>query len=294
MMLEVSHLAVDHGQLRALWDVSLHHRRRRAGGPARRQRRGQIDDAWRAARPLPPGRRHDPLSRPGRRRPRHRRQCRGRDCAGARRPAAVSGNDGARKSGDGRLCSQQARRRRRVDRTLLCAVSRAGGKGAPAGRPTLGRSAADGRDRPRADVAAQAPAARRAFSRRGPDHHRRGHGRAVSACRTKASRFCWSSRTSTAPWISSLAPMSSRTAEACSKETGRRCWAIRNSPASFSDWSNFRHSSISVAIEPVSASQFPANREKSREFCNFGRLRASVRPERPVISWLFGRLPYSK
>ena len=56
----------------------------------------------------------------------------------------------------------------------------------------------------------------------------------------------------------------------------------------------FRHSSRSVAIEPVSASQFPANREKNREFCNFRRLRASVRPERPVISWLFDRIPYSK
>ena len=46
-MLEVSHLAVDHGQLRALWDVSFKVQRR-AGGAARGQRRGQIDDPRRS------------------------------------------------------------------------------------------------------------------------------------------------------------------------------------------------------------------------------------------------------
>ena len=54
-------------------------------------------------------------------------------------------------------------------------------KAAPAGGPAFGRPAADGGDRPRADVAPEAPAARRAVPRRCADHHRGGHRRRCSA-----------------------------------------------------------------------------------------------------------------
>ena len=48
-----------------------------------------------------------------------------------------------------------------------------------------------------------------------------------------------------------------------------------------------------VVIEPVSASQFPANREKNREFCNFGATSRIERPASPMISGLFLQIPYS-
>src|SRR6188768_2026667 len=48
-----------------------------------------------------------------------------------------------------------------------------------------------------------------------------------------------------------------------------------------------------VVIEPVSASQFPANREKNREFCNFEAPSRIRRPASPMISGAFLQIPYS-
>ena len=48
-----------------------------------------------------------------------------------------------------------------------------------------------------------------------------------------------------------------------------------------------------VAIEPVSAPEFPANREKNREFFNFGGLPQSECPQSPMISGLLNRIPYA-
>ncbi len=78
MMLEVSHLAVDHGQLRALWDVSLNIAEGErvallgANGAGKSTTLGALLGLYRPAGGtiLYRGRK--------RRRPRHRRQCRGR------------------------------------------------------------------------------------------------------------------------------------------------------------------------------------------------------------------------
>ena len=114
VMLEVSHLAVDHGQLRALWDVSFRVEQGErvallgANGAGKSTTLGAIIGLYRPAGGTISYRGNDD------RRPRHRRQCRGRHCAGAGRPPAVPGNDGAREPGDGRLCPRQAQRRRRA------------------------------------------------------------------------------------------------------------------------------------------------------------------------------------
>ena len=160
MMLEVSHLAVDHGQLRALWDVSLNIAEGErvallgANGAGKSTTLGALLGLYRPAGGTI--------------------LYRGRDVGG--RDTADNVEDGIALVPEGRRLFPEmtvrenlemgayVRSKRgavsRVDRTLLCAVSRAGGKGAPAGRPALRRSAADGGDRPRTDVAAQAPAAR--------------------------------------------------------------------------------------------------------------------------------------
>ena len=40
--------------------------------------------------------------------------------------------------------------------------------------------------------------------------------------------------------------------------------------------------------------QFPANREKNREYCNFGATSRNKRPRCPMISRLSARIPYAK
>ena len=42
-----------------------------------------------------------------------------------------------------------------------------------------------------------------------------------------------------------------------------------------------------VVVKPVSASSFPANREKNREICNFRATSSIRRPTNPMISALF-------
>jgi len=46
-----------------------------------------------------------------------------------------------------------------------------------------------------------------------------------------------------------------------------------------------------VAIEPVSASQFPANREKNREFSEFKAIARISVATKPMISGLLGQTP---
>ena len=219
-MLEVSHLAVDHGQLRALWDVSF-----RVGEGERVALLGANGAGKSTTLGALLG-----LYRP----------------AGGTivyRGQAIGGRDTADNVEDGIALVPEGRRlfpemtvRENLEMGAYVRSKRAGvsealercyalfpvlrEKARPAGAPALGRPAADGGDRPRPDVAPEAAAARRAVPRRCPDHHRRGDG-ALHACRTRASRSCSSSRTFTAPWTSSPAPMSSRTAAPCSKASAQ-------------------------------------------------------------------------
>ena len=140
--------------------LSIRIERGRARLPARRQRVGQVDDAE-----------DDPRHRaPAERRRAHRR--RGRDEAAdelphrarardrAREPPPVRADDGAREPRDGRL---PARRRRQGGlRPRLRALPAALRAPRAARGDALGRRAADGRDGPRADVAAEAAADGRA------------------------------------------------------------------------------------------------------------------------------------
>ena len=48
-----------------------------------------------------------------------------------------------------------------------------------------------------------------------------------------------------------------------------------------------------VAIEPVSASQFPANREKNREFSEFKAIARISVATKPMISGLLGQTPFA-
>jgi hypothetical protein len=48
-----------------------------------------------------------------------------------------------------------------------------------------------------------------------------------------------------------------------------------------------------VSVEPVSDPEFPTNREKNREFFNFGPDRGLEHPMRPMISGLLRKIPYS-
>jgi hypothetical protein len=48
-----------------------------------------------------------------------------------------------------------------------------------------------------------------------------------------------------------------------------------------------------VAIEPVSASKLPANREKNREFFDFGSVLRIRELISPTVSGAFERIPYS-
>ena len=48
-----------------------------------------------------------------------------------------------------------------------------------------------------------------------------------------------------------------------------------------------------VVIEPVSTPKFPANREKNREFFNFGAVFAIRGLTSPIISGLLSQIPYS-
>ena len=48
-----------------------------------------------------------------------------------------------------------------------------------------------------------------------------------------------------------------------------------------------------VIYEPVSTLKFPANREKNREFFNFGPAYRSEDRVRPMISGLLSQIPYS-
>ena len=107
--------------------------------------------------------RRDPL----RRRRHHRagrafelRAPRARD--GARRPRHVRRADDRGEPRDGRLHARRPRGDPRRRRARVRAVSAAQGAAPADGRHAVGRRAADARDRPRADVAAEAAAARRA------------------------------------------------------------------------------------------------------------------------------------
>ena len=48
-----------------------------------------------------------------------------------------------------------------------------------------------------------------------------------------------------------------------------------------------------VALEPVSTLKFPANREKNREYFNFGTASRIRRRFSPIISGLLSQIPYS-
>ena len=48
-----------------------------------------------------------------------------------------------------------------------------------------------------------------------------------------------------------------------------------------------------VAVEPVSASQFPANREKNREFSEFKAIARISVATKPMISGLLGQTPFA-
>jgi hypothetical protein len=47
-----------------------------------------------------------------------------------------------------------------------------------------------------------------------------------------------------------------------------------------------------VAIEPISTTKFPANREKNREFFHFWPDSGLEHPMRPMISRAFEQIPY--
>ncbi len=84
---------------------------------------------------------------------------------GARGPARVRADDGAREPRDGRVSPAVAAarpRRRRRSRLRVRPVSAASRTRGAARRRSLGRRAADAGDRPRADGAAASPPARRA------------------------------------------------------------------------------------------------------------------------------------
>jgi hypothetical protein len=48
-----------------------------------------------------------------------------------------------------------------------------------------------------------------------------------------------------------------------------------------------------VAVEPVSTTKFPANREKNREFFNFWPYRGLEHPMRPMISMALEQIPHA-
>ena len=158
-MLDVSHLAVDHGQLRALWDVSFRVAEGErvallgANGAGKSTTLGALIGLY------PPGRRHASLSR---------RHVGGRD-------TADNVEDGIALVPEGRRLFPEMTVRENLEMGAYVRGKRGAvaesiercyalfpvlEKSAPAGRPALGRPAADGGDRPRPDVAAQAPAAR--------------------------------------------------------------------------------------------------------------------------------------
>src|SRR4029078_3595163 len=107
------------------------------------------DSATRGLARLPPASRH--------RDARHR--------AGVRGPARIRAPDGRRKPSRRRAHGDRPEARARRNRPRLHLLSGAEGTPRAGGRLSLGRRAADARDRPRPDVAAEADDVRRAFAR---------------------------------------------------------------------------------------------------------------------------------
>ena len=111
--------------------------------------------------------------------------------AGAGRPAAVSLADGRGESGD-RRPARPARRRGRLPRVydLFPVLAE---RRAPAEHVALGRPAADGGDRPRADVQ---PARCCCATRSASDWRRSSCARSTRGCRASCARDCRSSSSS--------------------------------------------------------------------------------------------------
>ena len=190
-MLEVEGLSVQYGKHRAVDDAALSvggERDRRHPG---RQRCGQVDAAQGRGGPAAAWRRRAR----GARRPRAGRAAaapdrRGRPGLGAGRPRHLRRADGAREPAAGRLRPARPCRRGAQPRARAGAVSAARRAARPDGAHHERRRAADGGDRPRADVGAAdalagralawplAVAERRAVPRAWP-HPRRRHRRAA-------------------------------------------------------------------------------------------------------------------
>ena len=95
-----------------------------------------------------------------------------------------------------RLCQTRARRASEDTRSRVLALfPRLARAPAPAGQHHERRRAADGGDRPRADVGARHPAARRAVARPVAARVRASCSRRCRAFAKAASASCWSSRT---------------------------------------------------------------------------------------------------
>ena len=113
------------------------------------------------------------------------------------------------------------------------------------------RRAADAGDRPRADVGAEAPAARRAVARprpapgQGPVRDPRARSRAA------ASRWCWSSRTCTRACAWRIGSTCWRTAASCAPAPPPRSRTTRRSSRPISAWRPQRNRQIGAPHGPI-------------------------------------------
>ena len=204
-------------------DVDLTVGAGRGGRPARRERRGQDDDAARRLRPRqadePAGSCSTATTSRGRRRAPAR---------GSGSPTCPEGRGlffGLTVAEHFRVGAARGAPRRGA---RLRVLPEAGGAEGAARRPAVGRRAADARGRPRARAAAEAAAARRAQPRaRAGDRRAAAAGRARRSRASAAARCCSSSSTSTWRSRSPTAATSCRTARSCSRTTREHLRANR-------------------------------------------------------------------
>ncbi len=164
-LLTVENLEAGYGEVQVLWGVSLKARRGALTAIVGANGAGKTTTLRAVAGSIAPwrgkvtvrGRRRHASAEP--------RQGGARFCAGAGRPAIVLLDERRRKSRNGRVLQARGEQICRPARPGVHAVPAARRAPAPAGRHAVGRRAADGGDRARADVRSRNSHHRRALAR---------------------------------------------------------------------------------------------------------------------------------